>query len=125
MAIVRLFQTPQRSVFESLLAPLQSMLERSEAFARSLGNSLFVAELVHRLNETKAIVLTSLLKMLLRIFETSNRPWRLIMEHSLLAVVTRLARNDRMVVVRGIALRLLDSFAPVIVAKVASSMSWE
>jgi len=123
-AIITLFRTPQRSVFESLLAPLQSMIERSPELARSLGNSLFVAELVHRLEDNKAIVLTSLLKMLLCVFEASSRSWDMIVEYSLLAVVSRFARNNRMVVVQGIARRLLDSFKPVVIARVSSSLSW-
>ena len=125
LAIIALFQTPQRSVFESLLAPLQSMLERCAPLARALAHSLFVAELVHRLTVTKAIVLTSLLKMLLCVFEASERPWEMLVEHSLVAPVTRLARNDRMVVVRGIAQRLLRQFQPVVIAKVTSSLNWE
>ena len=146
LAIVTLFQTPQRSLFESLLAPLQSMLERSSALARSLSHSLFVAELVHRLSERKvgcpasaslhyycasphawcccpvpqAIVLTSLLKMLLCVFEAAERPWDLLVEHSLVAPISRLAHNRRMVVVRGIAQRLLASFQPVARAQLSS-----
>ena len=110
LRLVHVFRSSDRGTFESLLAPLVSMLDRAPALAVALaGSGLFMADLAARLStEPRALVLKNLLHALTRILNNAPDARDLVLEYGLYVPLAKLASTaESRVLVQRIASTLL------------------
>jgi hypothetical protein len=87
------------------------MMSKSVELARALCNSgLYVTSLIRRLQNSEALVLRSLLKMLQLLHQYHPSPRQFVLDYDLYTVVRSLAQAEAQVLVHQMANRLLLDF---------------
>lgn len=104
------FAAARSPSLDRILEPLQRLLYASELIARALAmhQPCGLAEAAcNRLQHPKAATRVALLKIIMTLHAAHPRPHQLATEHSMMAVVRRLANQDPSILVQELASKLL------------------